>query len=59
MVSKNSIINKKITALQEMIDIDIKVAEELKKMRIDNQPIKIVLENLCNYQDILNQVQKY
>ena len=59
MVSKNSIINKKITALQEMIDIDIKVAEELKKMRIDNQPIKIVLENLCNYRDILNQVQKY
>lgn len=57
MVSKNSIINKKITALQEMIDIDIKVAEELKKMRIDNQPIKIVLENLCNYRDILNQAR--
>src|SRR3990167_1766621 len=48
----NEIVKGKLNGLDELqnaIEIDIEVAEELKKIKIDKQYNKIVLENLYNY----------
>ena len=54
MILENNINNKKLTELKEMIEIDLDVAQDLKNMDIDKQHIKIIIENLQNYLEILN-----